>query len=291
LKIGLALPVFSDSARKPLAFAARAAALGYDGLFAADHLFPPMGPASPSLEAFTTLSAVAARHPGMTVGTLVSRVMLRPAGMLAKQAAALDQMSEGNAVIALGTGDRISIPEHETFGFAFPPIAERRARLEETILALRELFAGRAWIGGERVPAIPGPLLPPPVRPGGPPLWVGGVADAAVDLAARVADGWNGWGLDADGFAAKAERLRESDREVQATWGGIAVVGEDHDDLALLLDERADRGLSAGDAWTGTADDLRSFADRLAAAGCAWAIFLPGGPADRLDLIARTLRL
>jgi alkanesulfonate monooxygenase SsuD/methylene tetrahydromethanopterin reductase-like flavin-dependent oxidoreductase (luciferase family) len=291
LKIGLALPVFSDSARKPLAFAARAAALGYDGLFAADHLFPPMGPASPSLEAFTTLSAVAARHPGMTVGTLVSRVMLRPAGMLAKQAAALDQMSEGNAVIALGTGDRISIPEHETFGFAFPPIAERRARLEETILALRELFAGRAWIGGERVPAIPGPLLPPPVRPGGPPLWVGGVADAAVDLAARVADGWNGWGLDADGFAAKAERLRESDREVQATWGGIAVVGEDRDDLALLLDERADRGLSAGDAWTGTADDLRSFADRLAAAGCTWAIFLPGGPADRLDLIARTLRL
>jgi alkanesulfonate monooxygenase SsuD/methylene tetrahydromethanopterin reductase-like flavin-dependent oxidoreductase (luciferase family) len=291
LKIGLALPVFSDSARKPLAFAARAAALGYDGLFAADHLFPPMGPASPSLEAFTTLSAVAARHPGMTVGTLVSRVMLRPAGMLAKQAAALDQMSEGNAVIALGTGDRISIPEHEAFGFAFPPIAERRARLEETILALRELFAGRAWIGGERVPAIPGPLLPPPVRPGGPPLWVGGVADAAVDLAARVADGWNGWGLDADGFAAKAERLRESDREVQATWGGIAVVGEDRDDLALLLDERADRGLSAGDAWTGTADDLRSFADRLAAAGCTWAIFLPGGPADRLDLIARTLRL
>jgi alkanesulfonate monooxygenase SsuD/methylene tetrahydromethanopterin reductase-like flavin-dependent oxidoreductase (luciferase family) len=289
VRIGLALPVFSDSARTPPAFAARAAALGYDGLFAADHLFPPMGPGFPSLEAFTTLSAVAARHPGMTVGTLVTRVTLRPPGMLAKQAAALDQMSEGNAVIALGTGDRISIPEHETFGFAFPPIAERRARLEETILALRELFAGRPWIGGAHVPAIAGPLLPPPVRSGGPPLWVGGVADAAVDLAARVADGWNGWGLDADAFAEKAERLLASDREVQATWGGIAVVGEDDDDLARLLDDRADRGLSAGDAWTGTAEDLRAFAHRLAAAGCAWAIFLPGGPADRLDLIARTL--
>lgn len=291
MKIGLALPVFSASARTPLEFAARAAHLGYDGLFAADHLFPPMGPASPSLEAFTTLSAVAARHPGMTVGTLVSRVTLRPAGLLAKQAAALDRMSEGHAVIALGTGDRISIPEHETFGYAFPPIAERRARLEETILALRELFAGRPWIGGERVPPIAGPLLPPPVRPGGPPLWVGGVADAAVDLAARVADGWNGWGLDADAFAARAERLREGDREVEATWGGIAVVGEDRDDLALLLDDRADRGLSAGDAWTGTADDLRTFADQLSAAGCTWAIFLPGGPADRLELIARTLQL
>lgn len=290
MKIGLALPVFSDSASTPLAFAARAAALGYDGLFAADHLFPPMGPGLPSLEAFATLSAVAARHPGMTVGTLVTRVTLRPAGMLAKQAAALDQLSEGNAVIALGTGDRVSIPEHEAFGFAFAPIAERRARLEETILALKELFAGRPWTGGSQVAAVPGPLLPPPVRPGGPPLWVGGVADAAVDLAARVADGWNGWGLDAERFAAKSERLLAGDREVEATWGGIAVVGEDRDDLAHLLEDRADRGLSAGDVWTGTAEDLRGFADRLAAARCTWAIFLPGGPADRLDLIARTLR-
>jgi alkanesulfonate monooxygenase SsuD/methylene tetrahydromethanopterin reductase-like flavin-dependent oxidoreductase (luciferase family) len=290
VKIGLALPVFSDDASKPLAFAARAAALGYDGLFAADHLFPPMGPASPSLEAFTTLSAVAARHPHMTVGTLVTRVTLRPAGMLAAQAAALDRMSGGNALIALGTGDRISIPEHETFGFPFPPITQRRARLEETILALRELFAGRPWTGGEHVPAIRGPLLPPPMRPGGPPLWVGGVADAAVDLAARVADGWNGWGLDADGFAAKAERLRAAgDREVEATWGGIAVVGEDDDDLTRLLADRADRGLSAGDAWTGTVEDLRAFARRLAAAGAGWAVFLPGGPPDRLELIARTL--
>ena len=48
-----------------------------------------------------------------------------------------------------------------------------------------------------------------------------------------------------------------------------------------LLADRADRGLSAGDAWTGTAEELRAFADRLARAGCGWAIFLPGGPADR----------
>jgi alkanesulfonate monooxygenase SsuD/methylene tetrahydromethanopterin reductase-like flavin-dependent oxidoreductase (luciferase family) len=289
VRIGLALPVFSDDAAKPLAFAARAAGLRYDGLFAADHLFPPMGPDSPSLEAFSTLSAVAARHPGVTVGTLVTRVTLRPAGMLAKQAAGLDHLSGGNAVIALGTGDKISIPEHEMFGFPFAPIEERRARLEETVRALKELFAGRAWGGGEHVPAIQGPLLPPPIRSGGPPVWVGGVADAAVDIAARVADGWNGWGLDAEGFAAKAARLRAGGRDVLATWGGIAVVGEDRADLDALLADRADRGLSVGDAWTGTADELRAFAARLADAGCGFAIFLPGGPPDRLDLIARTL--
>jgi alkanesulfonate monooxygenase SsuD/methylene tetrahydromethanopterin reductase-like flavin-dependent oxidoreductase (luciferase family) len=289
VRIGLALPVFSDDAAKPLAFAARASELGFHGLFAADHLFPPMGPAFPSLEAFSTLSAVAARHPGMTVGTLVTRVTLRPAGMLAKLATALDQMSGGQAVIALGTGDAISIPEHEMYGFDFPPIAERRARLEETVLALKALFAGRAWGGGVHVPPLLGPLVPPPARTGGPPVWVGGVADAAVDLAARVADGWNGWGLDAETFAERADRLRAGGRDVAATWGGIAVVGRDRDDLEGLLNDRAGRGLSVGDAWTGTVDDLRAFADRLASAGCRWAIFLPGGPADRLDVIAGAL--
>ena len=289
MRIGLALPVFADDAAKPLAFAARAVDLGFHGLFAADHLFPPMGPAFPSLEPFTTLSAVAARHPGVTVGTLVTRVTLRPAGMLAKQAAALDHLSGGNAVIAIGTGDAISVPEHEMFGFGSAPIAERRAKLEETILALKALLGGEPWTGGSQVPALSGPVLPPPVRAGGPPIWVGGVADAAVDVAARVADGWNGWGLDADGFVARAERLRAADRDVEATWGGIAVVGEDPDDLDRLLRDRADRGLSVGDVWTGTVTELRGFADRLASAGCGWAILLPGGPPDRLDVIARAL--
>jgi alkanesulfonate monooxygenase SsuD/methylene tetrahydromethanopterin reductase-like flavin-dependent oxidoreductase (luciferase family) len=289
MRIGLALPVFSTDAATPLAFADRAVGLGFHGLFAADHLFPPMGPAFPSLEAFTTLSAVAARHPGTTVGTLVTRVTLRPAGMLAKLAAALDQISGGHAVVALGTGDSISIPEHRMYGFGFPPIAERRARLEETVVALKALFAGRPWRGGVHVPALRGPLLPAPVRTGGPPVWVGGVADAAVDLAGRVADGWNGWGLDAETFAVQAGRLRVAGRDVVATWGGIAVVGKDRADLDRLLRDRAGRGLSVGDAWTGTVDDLRTFADRLAAAGCGWAIFLPGGPADRLDVIAEAL--
>jgi hypothetical protein len=110
-----------------------------------------------------------------------------------------------------------------------------------------------------------------------------------VALAARVADGWNGWGLSAEAFAAKAALLRTQARDVMPTWGGIAVVGEDGTDLERLLGDRADRGLSVGDAWTGTVDDLRGFAARLEEAGCGWAIFLPGGPADRLDVIARAL--
>ena len=82
---------------------------GYDGVFAPDHLFPPGAPGGPALEPFAVLAAVAALHPDLHVGTLVTRASLRPAGLLAKQAAALDQMSGGQAILGLGAGDRKSV--------------------------------------------------------------------------------------------------------------------------------------------------------------------------------------
>jgi alkanesulfonate monooxygenase SsuD/methylene tetrahydromethanopterin reductase-like flavin-dependent oxidoreductase (luciferase family) len=250
--------------------------------------YPPSGPDRPALEPFTLLAAVAARHPGLAVGTLVTRVTLRPAALLAKEAAALDQLSGGRAILAMGTGDRASLPEHETFGIAFPSVGDRLALLEETVTALRALFEGRAWAGGEHVPAMAGPLLPP----GSPDLWVGGLSDAVVGIAARTADAWNGWGLDIDAFASKSARLRElaAGRDVVPTWGGIALVGEDAADLDRLVAARTDKGLSLDGVWTGTAEELRAFVAALRDLGAGWFVVLPVGPPDRLELITRTLR-
>jgi alkanesulfonate monooxygenase SsuD/methylene tetrahydromethanopterin reductase-like flavin-dependent oxidoreductase (luciferase family) len=197
-------------------------------------------------------------------------------------------MSGGRAILALGTGDAASLPEHRAFGFPFPPAKERLALLEETVAALRALFDGRAWPGGRLVPAMPGPLLPrAPLA-----LWVGGLSDSVLGVAAHVADAWNGWGLEAGAFASKAARLRElaGGREVSPTWGGIALVGEDDADLRRLLEERERRGLPIEGVWRGTAAELRSFVDELGSAGATWYVVLPAGPADRLDLIAETLR-
>ena len=292
MKLGVSLPVFTDDPGRPLAVADRASALGLDGVFAPDHLFPPVfyppsGPDRPSLEAFSILSAVAATHPGLHVGTLVARVTLRAPGILAKQAAALDAMSGGRAILALGTGDRASVDEHERFGIPFPSVGARIALLEETVRASHALFGGRTWRGGDQVPPLSGPLLPP----GEPAIWVGGLSEPVLAVAARVADAWNGWGLDAESFAVRSTRLRElaDGRVVAPTWGGIALVGEDRPSLDRLLRERAARGLSIDGIWTGTTDDLRRFADALRAAGAAWFVVLPAGPADRLDVIAAAL--
>jgi alkanesulfonate monooxygenase SsuD/methylene tetrahydromethanopterin reductase-like flavin-dependent oxidoreductase (luciferase family) len=287
MKLGLSLPMFTADVGRPLAAAARAAAAGYEGVFAPDHLFPPGAPGRPALEPFAVLAAVAALHPGLSVGTLVTRASLRPAGLLAKQAAALDQISGGRAILGVGAGDSVSEPEHDAFGIPFAPAVERIAILEESVGALRSLFAGETWPGGTHVPPIAGPLLPR----GHPELWVGGRSAAVIAAAARGADAWNGWAMEADDFEAAAGELgRLADgRPVVPTWGGIALVGTDGGDLERLREERRAKGLSM-EVWQGSALDLRAFADRLAGAGCTWLIVLPVGGDDRIDVVAEALR-
>ena len=287
MRLGLSLPMFTADVERPLAAAARATAAGYEGVFAPDHLFPPGAPGSPALEPFAILAAVASRHPQLHVGTLVSRASLRPVAILAKQAAALDQMSGGRAILGLGAGDSVSAAEHEAFGIPFPSPGDRVAILGETVGALRSLFGGAPWEGGVHVPPIVGPLLPP----GRPELWVGGRSRAVIAVAARWADAWNGWSMDVERFEAAATELRRlaDGRPVSPTWGGIVLVGSDRSDLERLQDERRARGLPM-DVWQGDARALRSFARRLEAAGCSWIIVLPVGGEDRLDLVAAALR-
>jgi alkanesulfonate monooxygenase SsuD/methylene tetrahydromethanopterin reductase-like flavin-dependent oxidoreductase (luciferase family) len=292
VKLGVSLPVFTDDVARPLNVARRAAEAGYEGAFAPDHLFPPGRPGSPSIDAFTLLSAVGASYPELTIGTLVTRASLRPAGLLAKQAAGLAEIAGRGAVLGLGMGDKHSLAEHQAYGIPFPPIEERRVMLEETALACRALFRGEPWPGGDRVPAIAGPILPrAPAE-----VWLGGVSERVIESAARAGEAWNGWQLDADGFEGRALRLAELAREagrdpveVPPTWGGIALVGEDAAALRTLEEERATKGLPMN-VWHGTVDDLRIFADRLRAAGGTWLVVVPAGPSDRLDLIARSLR-
>ncbi len=292
MKVGLILPLFSGRPDRVLAFARRAESLGYDGLFAFDHFFPPGAPADrASMEAYTTLSAVAAATERIAVGTLVTRASLRPAGLLAKLVLALEDVSNGRTIIGIGTGDELSRLEHETFGVAYLGAAERREHLRETVRALRTLIDGAPWLGGARVGPVEGPLLPPRARPDGPTIWIGGLSDAVVRIAATEADGWNGWGISLSEFERKRGLLcREAgERPVEATWAGVVVVGRDEDEAGRMLDRRARAGVIGSDVWAGGVDAFARWLWTLRAAGATWAILLPGGADDRLELIAEVL--
>jgi alkanesulfonate monooxygenase SsuD/methylene tetrahydromethanopterin reductase-like flavin-dependent oxidoreductase (luciferase family) len=271
-----------------LGFAERAEDLGFDGLFAFDHLFPPGAPSDrPSLEAYATLAAVASRTSRVTIGTLVTRASLRSAGMIAKQATTLDDVSDGRFVLGIGTGDAIGRAEHEVFGLPYLPPTIRREHLTETVRAVRALLGGgERWPGGKHVRPIDGPLMPGPMRPGGPRIWVGGRSEGAVRVAAREADGWNGWGLAPPMFAERARLLaaESGGRAVDPTWGGAVVVGRDDAEAERLVADRRERGLDQ--AWAGTPGEAAAWLAELREAGATWAILLAAGPADRVGLIA-----
>jgi len=288
VKVGVILPLFSGDPAKVVAAAREAEALGFDGVFAFDHFFPPGGSSDrPALETFTTLGAVAAATERVQIGTLVTRASLRPVGLLAKSASWLDAASGGRFVLGIGTGDPIDRPEHAAYGIPMLGKAERRIHLEETVAALKALFGGRPSPEGGMVPELLGPLLPAPARPEGPPVWVGGQADEVIGLAGRLADGWNGWGLDPLGFARKANILLEAaaGRTVEPTWAGIVLAGTDEREVGDLVERRRARGMD-DEAWTGTAEELVGFIDALGGSGASWVIMVLAGPADRRALLA-----
>ncbi|MGH2690887.1 MAG: LLM class flavin-dependent oxidoreductase [Actinomycetota bacterium] len=290
MKVGVILPLFSGDPAKVLAAAREAEDLGFDGVFAFDHFFPPGAPRDrAALEAFTTLAAVAAATERVAIGTMVTRASLRPTGLLAKQAAWLDAASGERFVLGIGTGDPIDRPEHEAYGIPELDKTARREHLEETVTALKALFRGKPYPGGSRVSRLEGPLLPAP-RPGGPPVWIGAQADAVVRMAGRIADGWNGWGLDAKRFGEKVEVLRDAagERSVTPTWAGLVLAGSDDAETKALLDKRRAGGIDDPD-WTGTTEQLSAFLRDLGKAGAAWAVMVLAGPADRRALLSESV--
>lgn len=170
---------------------------GFDSLWVMDHLYqiPTVGPATNNmLEAYTLLGALAARTEKARLGTLVTGVTYRNPALLAKAATTLDVVSGGRAV--LGIGAAWNDEEHNGYGFAFPPVAERMARLEEALQICRAMFC-------EERPSFAGVHYridrvlnhPRPIQDGGIPILVGGGGERrTLDLVARYADACNIFG-------------------------------------------------------------------------------------------------
>ena len=105
---------------------------------------------------------------------------------MAEQVATIDELSGGR--ISLGVGLGWWPLEYQVHGSSFE---HRGARLDEALRILRLAwsgepvsFDGRFW----QFPELS--VHPQPIQPGGPPLWVAGVAAAAVERAARLGDAW-----------------------------------------------------------------------------------------------------
>jgi alkanesulfonate monooxygenase SsuD/methylene tetrahydromethanopterin reductase-like flavin-dependent oxidoreductase (luciferase family)/predicted kinase len=237
---------------------ARAAAqAGLDGIALMDHLIqiPQVGRAwEPIPEPWVTLGMLAGltATDSLKLGTLVTPVTFRAAGVLAKTVATLDALSGGRTFCGIGAGwwDR----EHAGFGLPFPPAPDRFDQLEATIETLRALWRpGTKQYQGERV-TLPETTCYP--RPAGPvPIIVGGSGERrTLRIAARLGDGCN---LPADlgtldkklaVLRAHCEQVGRDPAQVQITVLDIPVIGRDREHAALIVERL--RGRMSASAYS-----------------------------------------
>jgi F420-dependent oxidoreductase-like protein len=184
--------------------------MGFAGLFRSDHFTNARPPDKDSLEMVVSLAYLADHTQRVHFGPLVAPFSFRHPAILARQAAALDDLSGGRMILGLGAGWQER--EHTLFGFELGDLKERLDRLEEGIQVTMALLRSDEPVTFEgRFYHIRGAtLLPRPSRPGGPRLLIGGNGmRRTLPLAARYADVWNAAFLAPDAFREHTQALDE----------------------------------------------------------------------------------
>jgi F420-dependent oxidoreductase-like protein len=184
--------------------------LGYAGLFRSDHFTNSEPPDKESLELVISLAYLASSTSRIHFGSLVAPFSFRDPAMLARQAAAIDDLSAGRLILGLGAG--WNAREHTLFGYELGDIPTRMARMQEGLEVITRLlrsdepvtYAGRFYqLRGAT-------LLARPQRPGGPQIMIGGNGPKrTLPLVARYADVWNGVFLSPEEFRTRSTALDE----------------------------------------------------------------------------------
>lgn len=166
--------------------------LGFAGLYLSDHIHLASSPPLPSLELMVALTYLADHSERLRFGAMVSPLSMREPVTLARQSAALDNLSGGRFVLGIGAGWNAG--EHAMFGYALGDLPTRFARLEEGLEVLTRLLRGDGPVSyaGRFFQLQDAILAPRPQHPGGPPLLIGGHGPRrTLPLVARYADIWN----------------------------------------------------------------------------------------------------
>jgi alkanesulfonate monooxygenase SsuD/methylene tetrahydromethanopterin reductase-like flavin-dependent oxidoreductase (luciferase family) len=170
--------------------------LGYDSVWVSEHHFVDDGYMSSLLP---TCAAIAARTSRITIGTGLVLAPLHEPVRLAEDAATVDLIAAGRFVLGLGLGWRPE--EFEGLGLE---VSDRVPRTRDAITICRQ-----AW-GDGLVESRGGiAVTPKPAQPGGPPIWIGAIAEPSVRRAAKVADGWMATRVTPESFAGSVRWMDE----------------------------------------------------------------------------------
>ena len=225
-----------------------AEAAGFDRLSVMDHFFQisMIGPPEREmLEAYTALGYVAGKTSRIKLLTMVTGVIYRQPGLVAKAVTTLDVLSGGRAM--LGIGAAWNEEEASGLGFPFPPLAERFERLEEALQIILQMWSGDDGPYHGRHYQLERTLnSPQPLQRPHPPILIGGSGERkTLRLVAQYADACNLFGSPEVGrklevLRSHCERLGRDYDSIEKTVITTFDVGENGERTGELLDRVRD---------------------------------------------------
>jgi F420-dependent oxidoreductase-like protein len=231
--------------------------LGFDALFRSDHYLSVAGRGERgSLDAWGTVSGLAAITSTLRLGTLVSPATFRHPSVLAKAVVTADHISSGRVELGIGTGWLEE--EHVAYGFRFPPMGERMVRLAEQLeIITRAWEAGASSFEGEHYAIKDLDARPKPVQTPRPPLIIGGAAGPrSAALAARYADEYNTVYVTPEEARERRSALdracTEADREPRTLRFSMMngfVIGASRDAVRARTERLGEWGAAPGESW------------------------------------------
>jgi probable F420-dependent oxidoreductase len=255
-----------------VAMARAAEEVGFDSIWVGDHLLyrgdgrPERGP----WDAWTLLAGLAGATERVALGPLVACTAFRRPGLLARAAAAVDELSGGRLVLGLGAG--WNEPEFRAFGI---PFGDRVARFAEALEIISHLFDGeRVTFAGEHETVNDAVLLPAPARR--PPVMVGATGPRMLAAALPHVDAWNTWfdvyGNTPEGFA---ELNAKVDQAAHAAGRDPSEIERSACALVVLDRGAGERPIPDGMAPVeGSAEEIAAHLRALAQAGADEAILV-----------------
>jgi probable F420-dependent oxidoreductase len=230
--------------------------LGFSTLLVPDHLkelLPPLLPLVSAAEATSTVR----------VGTFVLNNDFRHPVLLAREAAALDLLSDGRLELGIGAGHMRS--EYEEAGIRFDPASVRIERLGESVRILKSLLAGETTsLDGRHYQVRGHRAYPLPVQKPRPPILIGGNGLKVLALAARDADivGFTGLGFPKGATEVDVSGFKPDSVDERVAWVR-SQAGERFDQLELnalvqrviLTDDRQQAAAEIAAQWSALSVD------------------------------------
>ena len=220
MKIGYFLSSEEWGPRDLVELAAKAESAGFEGLWISDHYHPWSDEQGHSPFVWSVIGSIAqATEQKVTTAVTCPTTRIHPA-IIAQAAATASLLLDGRFCLGVGTGEALN--EH-ILGDRWPEADERLEILEEAVEVIRTLWQGGVQshrgrhyrVENARVYDLPDP--PPPIL-------VSGFGPKAIDVAARIGDGFCTVGPDAE----SVDRFRSNAKPGAIVQGGIKVCwGED----------------------------------------------------------------